>query len=472
MLSLEAARERLRAYGQEHLLAFCDQLQEAERDALLADVDAIDLPALARLIQTHVRAQPPGHVPSDVQPPGILPAAPRDEQRSAYDAARRRGRQLIAAGRVAALVVAGGEGTRLGIEGPKGFVPATPVKGKSLFQVFAEQVRATSARYGSAVPLYVMTSPANDAETRAYFEANGHFGLPPGDVFFFAQGRMPAIGLDGKILLARKGRIALGPDGHGGCLAALADSGALDDMARRGAELISYFQVDNPLVRCVDPLFIGLHAEAGAEMSAKAIPKRQPMEKLGNFCLVDGKITVIEYSDLPENLARATRDDGTLRFSAGSIAIHVFSRSFVERLTAAAGCELPLHRAVKKVAYVDPAGATIMPPAANAVKLERFIFDALPLADKTVILQTLRSEEFSPIKNAAGTDSLETCLHDQVRRAAEWLETAGVPVPRDAQGEVATAVEISPMFALDADELAEKVDPGMKIMPGQELYLE
>jgi len=373
---------------------------------------------------------------------------------------------------VAAVVVAGGQGTRLGIDGPKGCVLVTPVKGKSLFQVFAEQIRAARIRYGGPVPLYVMTSPANDAETREYFGSNGHFGLDAGDVFFFAQGQMPAIGLDGKVLLSERHRVAFSPDGHGGCLAAMARSGALDDMARRGVEQLSYFQVDNPLVRCVDPVFIGLHAQAGAEASAKAVPKREPLERLGNFCLVDGKVTVIEYSDLPEELAMATRDDGTLLFSAGSIAIHVFSRSFVERLTAGGDCGLPMHRAVKKVAYIDPTGAEIDPPGPNAVKLERFIFDALPLAEKAVILQTPRDEEFSPVKNAAGADSLDTCKHDQVRRAAEWLEAAGVSVPRDARGEVAAAAEISPLFALDADELRSKLPEGMKIKPGQELYLE
>ena len=469
MARVESVREALTKHQQEHLLAFWDDLDDLARASLLADIDAIDFDALDALIATHVRAEPVVDVPTDILPPKMIsPAAAT----SAHADARRAGEQLIAAGKVAAVVVAGGQGTRLGIDGPKGCVRVTPVKGKSLFQVFAEQIRAVGERYGGPVPLYVMTSSVNDAETRACFEANDHFGLDADDVFFFAQGQWPAIALDGKVLLAEKGRIAFSPDGHGGCLMALAGSGALADMARRGVELLSYFQVDNPLVQCVDPLLLGLHAEAGAEMSAKAIPKREPLERLGNFCVVDGKVTVIEYSDLPEELARATCDDGTLRFSAGSIAIHVFSRSFVERLTAGGQCALPLHRAVKKVAFVDPTGVTIQPPGPNAVKLERFVFDALPLASETVILETRRDQEFSPVKNAAGEDSLETCKHDQVRRAAGWLEAAGVAVPRDAQGEVAAAVEISPAFALDAEQLAEKLPAGLKIKSGQELYLE
>jgi len=242
-------------------------------------------------------------------------------------------------------------------------------------------------------------------------------------------------------------------------------------MAKRGVEFISYFQVDNPLVRCIDPVFIGLHAARGAQMSAKALPKRDPMEKLGNFCMVDGRVIVIEYSDMPEDLARACLPDGHLKFSAGSIAIHILSRSFVEDLTDGPQCKLPLHRAVKKVPFVDADGKSVSPAEPNAVKLERFVFDAMPLAETTVILETIRSEEFSPIKNAEGPDSLATSLHDQVRRAAEWLEAAGATVPRDADGQVAAAIEISPLLADSAEQLAESLDPNIAITAGESVYL-
>ena len=342
---------------------------------------------------------------------------------------------------------------------------------KPLFQLFAEQCLAASARWGVSIPWYIMTSHANDVATRAFFRQHKFFGLSPDDVFFLIQGTMPAIGFDGKILLGEKGSLALSPDGHGGSLKALRVSGALEDMDRRGVELISYFQVDNPLVRCLDPLFIGLHDLRQAEMSAKALPKRDPMEKLGNFCLVDGKTTVIEYSDMPEDLARQTNEDGRLRFGAGSIAIHILSRSFVERLTSAQGASLPFHRAEKKVPYVNESGELVTPAEPNAVKLEMFVFDALPLARETVILETRRSEEFSPIKNSEGEDSPATSLHDQIRRAASWLEAAGISVPRDANGQVAAVLEISPLFADSAEELKRNVDPDLTIGTGQSLYL-
>ena len=196
------------------------------------------------------------------------------------------------------------------------------------------------------------------------------------------------------------------------------------------------------------------------------------MEKLGNFCLIDGKVHVIEYSDLPETLGRACKADGRLKFSAGSIAVHVFTRSFAERLTAEDRCLLPLHRAEKKVPYVDlRTGQVVQPTSPNAVKLEMFVFDALPLAEKVVIYETRREEEFSPIKNSEGEDSPVTSLHDQVRRAGAWFEAAGITVPRDADGQVAAALEISPLFADDAQVLATKIDKNITISPGQNFYL-
>ncbi|MCY2926651.1 MAG: UDPGP type 1 family protein [Planctomycetota bacterium] len=472
MPNLQTVRRMLEAHGQGHLLNHYESLTASQQTALVAQIAAIHFEQLDEWIAQYVLKAPTVEIPADIAPPEIESGKPADEAGKARHArAIERGRQLLAEGRVAAFVVAGGQGTRLGYEGPKGCFEVTPVKHKPLFQVFAEQILAAGRAAGRPVPWYVMTSPANDVPTRAFFRQKGYFGLNEKDVYFLAQGTLPAIGLDGKVLLAGVGELALSPDGHGGSLRALRASGALADMARRGVELISYFQVDNPLVRCVDPLFLGLHDLAGAEMSAKALPKREPMEKLGNFCLVGGKVTVIEYSDLPEALARATRPDGRLRFSAGSIAIHILGRSFVERLTADGRCQLPLHRAEKKVPFLDAQGMLVKPETPNAVKLEMFVFDAMPLAKKAVILETDRAEEFSPVKNAQGADSPATCLHDQVRRAARWLAAAGVALPRDADKKVAAAIEISPLYADSPEALAKIVDPKLTITAGQNLYL-
>jgi len=244
-------------------------------------------------------------------------------------------------------------------------------------------------------------------------------------------------------------------------------------MAEAGIEYISYFQVDNPLVRPIDPLFIGLHDLAGSQMSSKTIPKADDLERVGNFVVGDGRVQVIEYSDLPAALAHARDQAGRRKFDAGSIAIHVLSRSFVEQQTADETCfALPWHRAIKKVPYVDERGRRIEPAGPNAVKLESFIFDAIPYARNPLILQTVRAEEFSPVKNATGVDSEATARRDLNRRAAAWLDGAGFDVPRRQDGEPDGRFEISPLLALDGGHLREVMAERPTITPGQAHYWE
>ncbi|MEM7808610.1 MAG: UDPGP type 1 family protein, partial [Planctomycetota bacterium] len=372
----------------------------------------------------------------------------------------------LADGKVAAFLVAGGQGTRLGYDGPKGEFPVTPVKDKPLFQVFAEQIKASSDRYGKPVPWYVMTSEVNDARTREFFEKHAYFGLDKANVTFFVQGMMPAFGTDGKLLLAEKDSLALSADGHGGSLKALAKTGALADMKQRGIEHLSYFQVDNPLVRVLDPLFLGLHAHFESEMSSKSLPKANAKEKVGNFCVGDGQLQVIEYSDLPDSVAEQTNDDGSLRFNAGSIAIHVISVAFIDRLTSGGSLSLPWHRADKKVPHLGEPD----PQSPNGVKLEQFVFDAIPLAGNAIVYETDRAEEFSPVKNAEGNDSPATSRRDQVRRAARWLSGAGVEVPTLDNGEPDAVLEISPLFADSAEETKTKDLPPTPIQPAARMY--
>ena len=305
-----------------------------------------------------------------------------------------------------------------------------------------------------------------------FFEKNDYFGYPKADVVFFVQGMMPAFDMAGRMLLARKDSLALSPDGHGGSLRALARSGALADMKRRGVEHLSYFQVDNPLVRIIDPLFLGLHAHFGSEMSPKTIAKAQPREKVGNFCVGDGKLQVIEYSDLPDELAERRDAMGQLLFNAGSIAIHALAVSFVERLNSGGTLKLVWHRAEKKVLFVNENGEEVRTREPNAVKLEQFVFDAIPLAENAIVYETARSDEFSPVKNAEGDDSPETSRRDQIRRAARWLAAAGVEVPRRGDGEPDAHIEISPLFADSVEVLAERNLPSNRIQPGERIYFE
>ncbi len=454
-------RETLESHEQTHLLTFYDELSQDEQEALLEQIEAHDWNEISDLIQSHVLNEPDDGIPDpdDIEPPPYYPLAPSAELKSKYEEAYGKGEDLLREGKVAAFTVAGGQGTRLGWDGPKGSFPATPVNGKPLFQVFAEYIQKVQQEYGATVPWYVMTSPINDTQTREFFKEHDFFGLDQENVTFFSQGTMTSIGRDGKVLLAEKGKLAENPDGHGGSLKALYKSGAVDDMEGRGVNQISYFQVDNPNVKCLDPLFIGLHALDGAGMSSKMLEKVGPKEKVGNFVQVDGRIQIIEYSDIPDELAEARSDDGSLQFNAGSIAIHVISTGFVKQLNEGeGGFALPFHRADKKVPHINlETGERIEPDEANAVKLEMFVFDALPLAETSIILETDRVEEFAPIKNAEGDDSPETSRKLQSQRAGRWLRQQEVEVPLDDEGNVDAVIELSPLTAIRPSDL-EKAD--------------
>jgi UDP-N-acetylglucosamine/UDP-N-acetylgalactosamine diphosphorylase len=470
---LAAIRRRLAAHGQEHLLAFHDALQAPDRDRLLEQVEDLDFDALDGLIRRNLGASGEEAVPAGLEPAPYYAHDPAGARTTARY--RREGSDLVRAGRVAAFCVAGGQATRLGWSGPKGTFPATVVTGKPLMRVLAEQVLASQNRHGAVIPLYVMTSPLNDAVTREFFRDNNFFGLNRRNVFMFPQGMLPSFDArTGRVLLAGPAEVAMNPDGHGGAIKALAASGALDDMLARGIEHISYFQVDNPLVKVIDPIFIGLHATApdsSAEISSKMVEKTLPEEKVGVFCRLDGKTTVIEYTLLPRELAEERDRDGKLRFHAGSIAVHVIGVKFVQRLTAGEAFALPLHAARKVVPYVDPAtGTQVTPAEPNAIKLESFVFDALPEAKSSIIYETSRQEEFAPIKNAQGADSPKTSHQLQSDRAGAWLEAHGVTVPRGPDGHVSARIEISPLTALEREDLARLKLP-RAIAPGESIVL-
>lgn len=463
--------ENLKKHGQSHLLAFWLSLDTAQKQNLLNQIRRLDLDAIDHWIVNYVRNHTPVHQPRNFTPAGSYGPVPGEPgQQKKYADARWLGENLISNGKVAAFVVAGGQGTRLGFDGPKGNFPISPVKNKTLFQIFAENIAAVSKKHHTSCPWYVMTSPLNHQQTVEIFQANNYYGLNKDNVFIFRQGTLPNFDFDGRILLADKDTIACSPDGHGGCLKALYQSGAIDDMKTRSVEFISYWQIDNPLVKLFDPLFIGLHALDKAEMSSKALIKTGPFEKVGNFCLVDGKVTVIEYSDLPDDLARKRNPDGSLLFELGSIGIHVINTDFVERLNKN-GLALPLHRAEKKIPSIDKNGNLIKPTKNNGIKLEAFVFDAIPLASKSIILQTIRAEEFAPTKNLTGPDSAQTTRQMMLDRAAGRLEAAGIDIPRKPDGKADCEIEIDPSFALTKDELKEKISRIPKINPGDILYL-
>jgi len=448
-LEISDVIEAFKESGQGHVFAFREELGEDELARLAEQAREIDLSEIARLVNTLVKADGGGHADLEGLEPAPYIAHPaRGGAREVWEAARERGEQALRAGKVAAFTVAGGQGTRLGYDGPKGTYPVTPVTGKTLFQVFAEKILAATRRYGVEIPWFIMTSHANHEATEKAFREAGYFGLKPESVFLFRQGRMPAVDHDGRILLESKSSIAMSPDGHGGSLRALVRSGAVAEMRRRGIEVLSYFQVDNPLVQCIDPAFIGFHFEHGSEMSSKMIPKAYPLEKVGHFCVRNGRTVVIEYSDMPSAMQEERLENGKLRFIAGSIAIHLLGVDFVERTGGNdPAYTLPFHRADKKIPTIDAEGRPVIPSAPNGIKFEMFVFDALPFDRHPVIIETLREDEFSPVKNATGIDSPETCRNDQKRQWARWLAAAGTPIPTDETGLPEVNFEVSPLFA-------------------------
>ncbi|HEY0967571.1 MAG TPA: UDPGP type 1 family protein [Opitutaceae bacterium] len=464
--------ERYRQAGQEQVFAFFNQLNPEAQKTLLAEAAEVDLSEVERLNRTLLGSAGAAAVNLDGLEPAPYEARPENGgNASSWSEAKSVGESALRGGRVAAFTVAGGQGTRLGYDGPKGTYPVTPLRRKPLFQVFAEKIRATGRRYGRAIPWYIMTSHQNHAATEAFFAEHRWFGLDRNRVHFFRQGRMPAVDFNGKILLETAGSIALSPDGHGGSLRALERSGAIAQMKADGIDTISYFQVDNPLVRSIDPTFIGWHIRGRSEMSSKMVPKAYAEEKVGLFCRQGGKTVVIEYSDLPmERQREVDPANGRLRFLAGSIAIHVLDREFVHRVaTGGSDVALPFHRADKKIATIDAAGTPVKPAKPNGVKFEMFVFDALPFARNPLVIETRREDDFAPVKNAEGLDSPATCRDAQLAQFGRWLTANGAALPA---GPV-PAIEVSPSFGYDEDSFADAwrlLHPKPAVADG--LYLE
>jgi UDP-N-acetylglucosamine/UDP-N-acetylgalactosamine diphosphorylase len=451
----------LAAFGQEHLLDFWDQLSEGGRERLASEIRQIDFRQIASLWQRRSGPQDVGTLAEQAAPaPSFRLGDPGN--RFAPDEARQRGAEALRAGEVAVNLVAGGQGTRLGFEHPKGMFPIGPVSGNCLFQIHVEKILAASQRYGVRIPLYLMTSPATHAATVEFLSEHDRFGLPEAELAIYCQGTMPAVdAATGKVLLAEKHRVALSPDGHGGLLAALHRNGCLDDMRRRGIRHLFHVQVDNPLIETGSTEFLGYHLLSESEMSTQVVAKETPYDRVGNVVSVDGRLHVIEYSDLPDHVAQRRAADGSLLLRAGSIAVHVMDVAFLERMAASADA-LPFHIAHKKVPYIDSEGVPVDPQAPNALKFERFIFDLMPSARNAIVVEVDAARHFAPLKNASGQkqDTPEMVRAQMVALHAEWLRRAGAEL---ADG---VPVEVSPLFALDAGELAERIRPGTRVTEG------
>jgi len=443
----------LKKYNQEHLLAFYDELSDEQKKSLIEQIESIDFEEFSSLTKFFFGEECGAKANLENLKPAPYFALPENNgDKNLWAKMYSLGEDALRRGELAAFVVAGGQGTRLGLDAPKGTFKVSPIKEKSLFQIFAEKILRAERKYNVSIPWLVMTSEINHAQTVEFFEKNNFFGLKKENVIFFKQGKMPCCDTLGKIILEEKGNIAFAPDGHGGSLKAICKSNALAELKKRGIKYLSYFQVDNPLINIVDCAFLGFHINANSDLSSKMIPKRDALEKVGLFCKVDDKIKVFEYSDLPKNFQEQRDSNGNLIYVAGSVAIHVFSVDFIEQFAgSSATLKMPFHRADKKIPFVDVSGNKIKPELANGVKFETFVFDALEFAKNPVIIEASRLEEFAPVKNATGEDSPQTCKDAQIKQWATWLKEAGSNIASSPSYDI----EISPLFASNKKDFLE-----------------
>lgn len=454
----DSFKSRVAQHGQTQLLRWFDELSPDAQGQLIQQIESIDFPQLQALIAGEDHAVDWKELSEKAAPPPAVRLGQPDSRFSESDA-RAAGEHALRQGEVAMLLVAGGQGTRLGFDLPKGMFSIGPVSGRTLFQMVCDRLIAMSRRFGHTIPLYIMTSPATDAATREYFQSENDCGLSPGQLNYFCQGQMPAVDAKtGKVLLSSPGEIALSPDGHGGIVTALDKSGSLADAKRRGVKLFYYAQIDNPLAEICDPVLIGYHLLAESELTTQVVKKRFAKEKVGNVVAIDGKVQIIEYSDLPDSVAEKTTSSGDLKLWAGNIAIHVFDLAFLEKVSGQAG-GLPFHRASKKVAAINELGELVVPAEPNATKFERFVFDLLPLASNALVVEADAARVFAPVKNADGAavDTPHLARQAIVRLHREWLEAAGARVDESVR------VEIHPAWALDEAEVCEKITKPLHI---------
>lgn len=451
--------------GQEQVFTFYDDLSASEQVTLFEQLEKFKPSYINEITDRALNPPKPEHEETKT---GLEPL-PQTATASILDSAKEDiatwydlGLDLISQNKVAVVLMAGGQGTRLGSSAPKGCFDIGLPSHKSLFQIQAERIRkveelaAKKSGSTAVVPWYVMTSGPTRGPTEAFFKENNYFGLKAANVFIFEQGVLPCISNDGKILLESKSKVAVAPDGNGGIYQALVVQGVLDDMRKRGIEHIHAYCVDNCLVKVADPVFVGFSASKKVDIATKVVRKRSATESVGLILLKNGRPDVVEYSEIDEQTASAEdpQQPGVLKFRAANIVNHYYSFSFLETIPLWAH-KLPHHIARKKIPCVDVAtGEGVKPAKPNGIKLEQFVFDVFPMLElsKFASLEVKREDEFSPLKNASGTgeDDPETSKHDIMDQGKRWVEASGAIV----EGETADiGVEVSPLFSYGGEGL-------------------
>ena len=387
-------RELLTRHGQTQVLRWWEELDEASRSGLMEQIGQIEWDKIVPHPEDGRRGR--------IQPiEGLTKEeiAARKEQFFAV------GSEAIRAGKAAAVLLAGGQGTRLGSDAPKGAYDIGLTHPHYIFEQLILNLQEVTKACGASIPLLIMTSDKNDAETRTFFEQHAYFGYPREDIFFFRQAMAPCVDLEGKILLEDKARLALSPNGNGGWYTSLVRAGLTEKMDARGVEWYNVFAVDNVLQRICDPVFLGATIASGKASGAKVVRKAEPHERVGVLCLEDGLPGVIEYYELSEEMANLRGADGSLVYSFGVILNYLFRADVLKSI---ADQRLPLHAAKKKIPYLAPDGTFVRPEEENGYKFETLILDMIKYARTCLPFEVVREKEFAPIKNKTGTDSVET----------------------------------------------------------------
>ncbi len=392
-IRLEEIQSVLKKYGQEHLLNHYDSLDEKTKEELLTQIANIDFELVNELYNSTKEKKT--NTNDEITPIDYLDKFKLKEQYKYYEAI---GKKAIKEGKLAAVTMAGGQGTRLGHNGPKGTYDIGLDSHKSLFELLSDNLKEEGKKYGVIIPWFIMTSRENNKDTVEFFDKHKYFGYQKNkNIFFFQQGELPMMDTEGKILIGENGLIKLAADGHGGIYESLVKTKMTDKMRELGVEWVFIGGVDNCLVKMVDPVLMGIAIDKKVTVACKSVVKANPHEKVGVFCRRNGKPNVIEYSEITDEMAEATDKNGELLYGESHILCNLFSIDAIERM----GAEpLPYHVAYKKAKYIDKDGNLVVPDSPNAYKFEAFLFDAFGEVDDMAVLRVKREEEFAPVKNS------------------------------------------------------------------------